>query len=119
MPEQIKGTQKPVEGATDPDAMYPVNTGRGRRPWDRRPDEPGRIFMVFLQWLALPERTPARLHDNYRQITVKQIMQLCDRFDLANRTERYDSWAASLAQHSLEGAENAKAIDIARTVKDL
>jgi hypothetical protein len=83
------------------------------------PEEPARVFQVFLRWLALPERTIAKLHAFYPQATPKQLAQLHDRFEWTHRTERYDAWFASVTQRHLESAEEGKAIDVAKTVRAL
>ncbi len=117
MTDRPIGTQIPVEGATDPEAVYPVRATR--RPWDRQEGEPARIFATFLSWLGLQTRTPAELCRKWPVLTPKQAAQLHDRFDWANRTERYDSWYASITQRRLEAAEEGKAIDVAKTVRAL
>ncbi len=115
---QPKGTQKAVEGATDPDAMYPVIL-RGRRPFDRQEGEPGRCFQIFLTYLSLPERTPEKLREHWPILTTKQVMQLADRFSWRDRAESWDRWWSSAMQTNLTKAEEGKAIDISKTVRAL
>lgn len=113
-----RGTQIPVEGATTPDEMFPIK-GRGRRPWDRLPDEPGRIFKLFLDWLALPSRTPEKLREKCPMLTTKDIARLATTFQWSVRAEAYDRWGSSLVQHHLESAMGEKGIDIAKTIRAL
>jgi hypothetical protein len=115
--QRLPGTQRPVADAADDEARYPVR--EKRRPWDRMPGEPARVFVVFLRWLSLSERTIAELHKHYPQIAQQQLAQLHDRFDWANRTERYDGWYAGVTQRNLETAEEGKAIDVSKTVRAL
>src|SRR5713226_612379 len=121
MTDRPRGTQIPVPNETDPERVYPVNTGRGRRPWDRQEGEPARVFMVFLRWLSLPlgGRTIAELHKDYPQVSPKQLAQLHTRFGWAMRTSAYDSWSASLRLRSLEDAESKEAADLGKMVHRL
>jgi hypothetical protein len=111
------GTQIPVEGAVDDEARYPVR--EKRRPWDRQPEEPVQVFKIFLRWLALNERTIPNLHPFCPQAAPKQLAQLHDRFDWAFRSERYDTWRASLSLRSLEDAESKEAADLGKMVHRL
>ncbi len=117
MTDRPVGTQIPVADAADDEARFPVR--EKRRPWDRMPSEPVQVFKIFLRWLALNERTIPKLQAFYPQVTPKQLSQVHDRFDFAFRSERYDTWRASLSLRSLEDAESKEAADLGKMVHRL
>ncbi len=112
----VSMAQQPLRSAEDAESKYPVRS-QGRRPWDRQPDEPANVFMVFLRYLALGlSRSVLKLHPQVGGVSQKQLMQVADRFQWVYRAEQYDAFNASMQQKALEKAQESKNVDIGRTV---
>ncbi len=87
---------------------------QGRRAWERQPDEPAKMFVLFQKYLHLGvDRSLVKIHENvlHKSIPLKGLEKIANAFSWQSRTELYDLWRASMLHQRFEASLDKKEID--------
>ncbi len=90
-----------------------------RNVWDQRPDEPGKVFALFLAYRNMGvDRSIRKLHALVPGLTLDQLTKVANEFHFTFRADQYDAWLLGIKNSALERADEKRTFDEAKTAHD-